>query len=446
MTARKIGMLLLAASILPGLALANENLAPTSDETVFMRGWAYKPNIVQENVDKYNAELGGNVDYATITGDYPSIIENRLIAGEPIDFFYSNPFIAYRMNGGGYAMTVDEALPDMIDEIKAEMYPNILEAWSNSDGELLGLSYFVSDRGVIHVNMKMLRDAGIPEEDWPTTWDELYDLMHVLKNEHGIETPFLPHWFNEYYGIGWGFTFEVLNRGGQFADPETHQPVLSTTEGAAYETLKDWKEAINSGLVPESVLSMRESDYVEAWTSGKYAMSPQQIYDLAPFNDPERSAIAGEVTLLPYKGQSWGFVDSGIYVLSSRDRSPDSQEDTARFFNWYGYKDQNGEFFIADKWVDESILFSGYKSVMENPRTAEVITSKLARPEDYQTMLDVYAEMPYPNGIWKVIWSSEFDPFLKDLVTDFLANDREIEPTIQAINDHITELNDEYGI
>ena len=446
MNARIMGLLLSAAGILPGFALANENLAPTSEETVYMRGWAYKPNIVQENVDKYNAEMGGNVDYATITGDYPSIIENRLIAGEAIDFFYANPFIAYRMNGGGYTMTVDEALPDLIDEIKAEMYPNILEAWSNSDGELLGLSYFVSDRGVIHVNMKMLREVGIPEEEWPANWDELYDLMHVLKNEHDIETPFLPHWFNEYYGIGWGFTFEVLNRGGQFADPETHQPVLSTTEGPAYEALKDWKEAINSGLVPESILSMRESDYVEAWTSGKYAMSPQQIYDLAPFNDPERSAIAGEVTLLPYKGQSWGFVDSGIYVLSSRDRSPDAQEDTARYFSWYGYKDQNDEFFIADKWVDESILFSGYKSVMENPRTAEVITSQLARPEDYQTMLDVYAQMPYPNGIWKVIWSSEFDPFLKDLVTDFLANDREIEPTIQAINDKITELNDEYGI
>ncbi len=434
------------ACLLPCTALFADELAPSSDETVYMRGWAYKPEIVQENVDLYNQELSGNVDYATITGNYPSIIENRLIAGDDIDLFYANPFMVYRLNGGGYSMTVDEAMPDKVDEIKTAMYPNILEAFSNSEGELLGLSYFVSVRGTMHVNMKMMRELGIPEEDWPKNWDDLYDLMHVLKNDHGIETPYLPHWFNEYYGIGWHFTFEVLNRGGAFADPETHVPVLSTTDGPAYETLKDWKEAWNSGLVPESVLTMRESDYVEAWTSGKYAISPQQIYDLAPFNDPERSAIAGEVTLLPYNGQSWGFVDAGLYVLSNRDRSSDAQEDSSRFFEWYGYKDHNGDFFVADKWVDESILFSGYKSVMENPRTAEYITAQLARPEDYTTMLEVYSHAPYPNGIWKVIWSSEFDPVLKDLVTDFLVNDREIGSTIQAINDHITALNEEYGI
>ena len=45
-------------------------LAAESGEDVFFRGWQYRTDIVQSNIDRYNNEMGGNVDYATVTGDY----------------------------------------------------------------------------------------------------------------------------------------------------------------------------------------------------------------------------------------------------------------------------------------------------------------------------------------------------------------------------------------
>ena len=85
--------------------------------------------------------------------------------------------------------------------------------------------------------------------------------------------------------------------------------------------LRDWKRVWNDGLIPEEVLTYNESSYMEAFKSGEYVISPQQIYDLASFNDPANSKIAGHVSLLPYQGQSWGVLDSAVYVMSNRDRS-----------------------------------------------------------------------------------------------------------------------------
>ena len=64
---------------------AQWSLKPITTETVDFRGWQYKTDIVLDNIKRYNDELGGHVDYATITGDYPAIMENQFIARAPLD-------------------------------------------------------------------------------------------------------------------------------------------------------------------------------------------------------------------------------------------------------------------------------------------------------------------------------------------------------------------------
>ena len=131
-------------SLLSTASADDTSLAPSSDETVFFRGWQYKTDIVQDNVERYNKALSGKVDYATVTGDYPAIMEQNLMAGAELDVLYANPSQAGRYYDGGWILPADE-LPN-IDAIRADMYPNILEAWTYK-GKLLGLSYFVSTRG-----------------------------------------------------------------------------------------------------------------------------------------------------------------------------------------------------------------------------------------------------------------------------------------------------------
>ena len=417
------------------------DLNAQSDETVFFRGWQYRTDIVQSNIDRYNNEMGGNVDYQTVTGDYPAIMEQNLMSGGDLDIFYANPSQASRYYDGGWVKPANE-LPNF-DEIKADMYPAMLDAWTYK-GDLLGLSYFVSTRGTMHVNLLKLKEIGMSEDELPSNWDELYDSLYKMRDA-GVKYPFLPHWFSEWYGISWSFVWEVMNRGGLVADGDTHQPML-TADGPGGDTLRAWKRVYNDGLIPEEVFTYNESSYLEAFKSGEYVISPQQIYDLASFNDPANSKIAGHVSLLPYKGQSWGVLDSAVYVMSKRDRSDALEADVERMASWYGHKDQNGSPFVGANWLNVSMLFSGYKSVMESPEAKATIQNALARPEDYDTVLEVYKNTPYPKGVWSVTWAPIFNSWLKETMFDFLMEDKSVEDTIDAINNKIKELNEEYGI
>lgn len=413
-----------------------------TDENVYFRGWQFRTDVVQGNVDIYNETMGGNVDYATVTGDYPAIMEQQLIAGGELDVLYANPSSAVRYFEGGW-ITPASALPNA-EEIIADMYPNIRDAWTHN-GELLGLSYFVSVRGTLLANIETIEEAGFSEEDLPGTWPELYEMVYAL-NEAGVETPYLPHWFAEYFGISWGFVFEVMNRGGVFADAETHAPMLAV-DGPAGETLADWKRLWNSGLVPEEVLSYNEAAFINAFRSGRYVFSPQQIYDVKTFNDPGQSAaVAGNIIPLSSREQSWGMIDSAMYMMTSRDRSDEHTQDVMSFISWYGYKNEDGEHAVAKRWLEENMLFSAYRSVMESDKARQVIQSSVARPEDYQTLLDIYATSDFPTGIWSVVWAEEFNSWLRDKLFAFLQDDLPVEQVINEANAKIERLNERYGL
>ncbi len=435
------GPLVATVLVASGSVLAAD-LGPVSNDPVFFRGWQFRTDVVQSNVDRYNKEMNGHVDYQTVTGDYPSIMESQLIAGGDLDLIYGNPSSAFRYDKGGWVVTADQ-LPEG-DAAIADMYPNIKAAWSNDDGKVIGLSYFVTTRGLVQVNLKKYGDIGFTDADFPADWKSLYDQLYVLRDK-GVQVPYLPHWYNEWSGIPWAFTFEVLNRGGQVADAKTHAPAL-TVDGPGGDTLRDWKRVYNDGLVPKDVITWNQAAYLQAWGSGQYVYSPQSAYDLKTFNDPATSQIAGNVTFLPYKKQSWGLINSALYLTVKRNRPDNALENVKRFASWYGYHDQNGTAAVAERWLDEAMLFSAYKSVMESDHAKQAIEKALSRPGDYQALLDLYAATPYPTGTWNVVWSDEFNSWLKDELQVFLSENRDVGETINAINDKIAALNKENGL
>ena len=189
-----LGLAAASTSILPRMGrAADDSLKATSGETVYFRGWEYRTDIVQDNVNRYNKEMNGKIDYQTVTGDYPALMQKDLIAKAKLDLFYANPSQAVRFLEGGWIMPANE-LP-AYDKIVAGMYPNIREAWTHK-GKLLGLSYFISVRGTMVVNLEKYNKAGFDESHYPKTWQELYALLYKLRDK-GEKQPFLPHWFNE---------------------------------------------------------------------------------------------------------------------------------------------------------------------------------------------------------------------------------------------------------
>ena len=428
----------LGASIL--LAQAASDLAATGNETIFFRGWPFKADVVADNVKRYNETLQGHVDYQTVThGDYPSLMEKALIAGDALDIIYGNPPTAVRFYEAGWITPADD-MPD-IDAIKADMFDNARHAFSYK-GKLLGLSYFLAVRGVMMVNTQRQTELGVADAQ-PGNWDAFYDHLLAL-NAKGARDLYMPHWFNEFYGISWAYISEVLNRGGSQIDPATLAPAL-TLDGPAGETLRDWKAIYNAGLVSEEVLSFNDAAIVEAFASGRFLYSAQASYNLEVFNDPAQSRIAGKTSFLPFQGRSWGLIDSAMYLRTSRRRSPSLNEDTRRFQSWYGYKDQDGKMAVAQRWANGSMLFSAYKSVMESDATKSAFRKGLASQADYDRLLTLYANAPHPP-MWKVVWAEEYNSFLRQRLGRFLIRDEPVEAVIADFNARIKRLNARYRL
>jgi hypothetical protein len=109
-----------------GAPLTAADFKPTSGETVYFRGWQFRTDVVQGNVDTYNKTFDGHVDYATVTGDYPAVMEKTLIANDKLDVLYANPASAVRYMGGKWLLPASE-LPNG-QEIADGMYQNIRDA------------------------------------------------------------------------------------------------------------------------------------------------------------------------------------------------------------------------------------------------------------------------------------------------------------------------------
>ena len=97
------------------------DLSAQSDETVFFRGWQYRTDIVQSNIDRYNDEMNGNVDYQTLTGDYPAIMEQNLMSCGDLDIFYANPSQASRYYDGGWVKPAN-TLPNFDEIIRDRIF------------------------------------------------------------------------------------------------------------------------------------------------------------------------------------------------------------------------------------------------------------------------------------------------------------------------------------
>jgi multiple sugar transport system substrate-binding protein len=377
----------------------------TSEQLVF-RGWNFMPEVVQDNTARFNEQYTENVDYQTITGDYIAIMENFHIANQPLDMGYANPATLYRWSIPGWVKDYD-AWWD-IEAAKEEMYEGVRNSMT-IDGKLYGLPYFVSIRGTIMANNAILEKAGITADQYPKTWDELYEQVRQLKAD-GATTgpPLLPHWFaaGVWFGVSWGYLFECLNRGAMLFD-ENNLPVF---DDQTLEVLVNWRKLAEEEIIPEGVFTMGEADYIDAFAKGTYAYSPQQVYDLKVFNDPNKSQVAGQVAPVPVDGQPWGLIDEGIYSVANRNQSEERLARDYRLAGFFGYRDQieGGELYVAKRWAIEAALNSGYTAILEDPEVIEAYNAWLPDPAMLDTIESVVAAGQFPQ-VWQTFWWEEWN-------------------------------------
>jgi len=393
----------LTKSVAQAAALSAPGADADTSESLIFRGWNYLPDIVIDNTSRFNAAYSETADYQTVTGDYIGIMENFHISNQPLDLAYANPATLYRWSIPGWVHDYERWWNAA--DAKAAMYPGVLESMTIDD-RLFGLPYFVSIRGTIAANNSILEQAGITPDLYPKTWAELYDQARQIKADGIAETPLLPHWFTAgvWFGPSWAFLFECMNTGAVLFD-DNNLPVFDDNTLAI---LANWRALLEEGVVSETVFNMGEADYIDAFAQGTYAFSPQQIYDLKVFNDPNRSPLAGQFSALPVVDQPWGLIDEGIYTVPNRNDSDEKLARKYRLGGFFGYRDQDEQLFVAKRWAIEAALNSGYTAFLEDEEVIAAYEAWMPESLSLDALNSILNAGQFPK-VWQTFWWEEWN-------------------------------------
>lgn len=417
--------------------------------------WGYRPDIITENISVFNQQNNENVIEEMIAADYQPMVETKWMAGEAFDCVYGNDYMAFRWRALGYTRSPEggevggvyyEPLP-FIEWIKADMFPSVRKAYTGEDGKLAGLTYFVSAVPAMVANDIILEEAGMAGE-YPKTWSELYDMCRELKKKapSGMIKPYVPRFFNAYWGSPWDITAEVSNIA---KDPDLTKTMWDKDFGCifdaapgdpVYETIKNWRSLVKDDLIEGAVLTASSTTPgEEAFYTGKYAfIGSHGIYGYWSIMDPAKCQAAGRCTLIPPTSkQNWGVIDTGLYCWPV---NVTDEERAKRLIQWLGWKTNEGKIYTAKKWAIEEFLHSAYPAVYEDEEVKAAWATRLGDKLDHT----IKASSGYLAGMgipW--IRRSPLYGEWMDTAADYMAKALTGETSVEECVTSMRDLSDE---
>ncbi|WP_458115613.1 sugar ABC transporter substrate-binding protein [Arthrobacter sp. D2-10] len=170
-------------------------------------------------VDSWASESGVEAS-VIVASDLTQQLSQGFASGEPADVFYlsTDAFAGYAANGSLEPYGEDLANKD-------DYYPALREAFTYED-QLYCAPKDFSTLGLV-INSDKWEEAGLTEEDLPTTWEELADVAEQLTTEETVGLGFSP----EFQRLG---VFAAQAGGGLITDGEATAASEENVEALSY--------------------------------------------------------------------------------------------------------------------------------------------------------------------------------------------------------------------
>lgn len=390
----------------PGAAAtAAQSAAGTAaaKKTVVFQGWDYFPDLVQENVKRFEAQYSDvTVNYTPIAGaEYRDKMLTQLRAKSPLDVIY----VRDDYLGGWVAADLLQPIEDLpgLAQFNQDMFPNVLDAMKSGDHQY-GLPYF-TDHALFAYNTDQLKKVGLTSA--PETLDDLKQQSLLLKQAGVAEFPLLVgfkllagshrEWWTALYASN-GHLFDQ-NNDPLFPDKD---PTMLAVLEWFVQAMHDWKI-----LDPRSLeLNGDETRDLAAAGGSPYQLNVK--LNLQFLNDPAKSKTAGlwKPAWFPalVKGQERRTM--GWTRLYAIPKNPPNLDAARRLISYMGAKDASGQYFTAKWWYLQRGVGYGYSPVDKDP---EVIAST-DKWGDAKLFSEMGPKVQIREAI-KTTWYSEWDQF-----------------------------------
>lgn len=241
--------------------------------------WSGKnEEILNECVKQFEAQNPGiKIEITAKAGEYfellQSMIADAAAGNDKPDIFVGGYNLLNYIASELQPTNVEALAPSQeeLDALYANFTPEML-ALSNVDGNQIGLPLAVSNM-VMYVNMDIFKEAGLTEEDIPTTWEEVMKVCETIKAN------------TSHYGMyiqlpdNWGDQGLIFSAGGEMLNADKTR-VDFTNEGCI-KAVKMWQELYTNGYAPVCT----DSEAMANFTAGDIAMQCTTVMKINTFSE-----------------------------------------------------------------------------------------------------------------------------------------------------------------
>jgi multiple sugar transport system substrate-binding protein len=390
-------------------------------------GWQYNPQIVAENVDIFKKIYDENVEYQLVPGEYPAVVETKLMGGEPIDMMYAEVDRLVRWHSAGWVRDVEDQ--PGVAEMKAGMYANSVQGLSLPDGKLGGLPYFAGFDSFIY-NAKHLDQAKF--QGPPTTWEECLDQCRKLKRDKISEFPYISAWQKTWASLSWSLFSVMYSEGADVFDEKG----VFVPDDAFKKVLDMHHTMYAEGLVQPDVFTI-EQESVPAFATGQHTFMVVHEYDQKVLNDPKLSQIPGAVhnALMPGKTHStltW----VSLYAMGAKPVDTGRAWELMKFF---GGKSKDGQYHVIKRWALDFGLGTPYKEVLDDPE----VRKSFAEWKDLGVSSQ-QQQIAKTREVSKKIWFADWDWYMMGEVQDYFRGKQSQSELIDKLAKKVDEVKAQY--
>jgi multiple sugar transport system substrate-binding protein len=326
---------------------------------------------VQRHAGEFTEQTGLELDIRIVPSDlYFSNDIGHLLAGdEAADVYMSGPVLIWDQLASGYVRPLDDLVDGSSDAWDAGDFLDRLVAcnrWTGRFGDPLGEGPLLE----IPVNCESYNLAYVPGildaagVDVPTTWSGYFDTAARIA-DHGAARGFAQRGTNAWHTMYTGFATQLWSCGGR--DFENGSCAIGSD--AAVRVTTDFVEALRrSG--PADWPEQRWYELALDFARGRYGLIVDSDHYVAFFEEPETSALAGQIAYAPPPAGPDGSRCPNLWTWSLVLNAYTADATSAwRFVEWASSK----EFLLRSAF--EGNMNPTRRSVWDDPSFRE-----LARP------------------------------------------------------------------
>jgi len=270
----------------------------------------WKPNIpgVQEEIIRLFEQEHPDIKVVREIGPHSSTAFHDLLTqklknrSEDVDVFLMDVIWPPEFGAAGWAMPLDDMFPQ---PERAKFQEGTILA-NTYHGSIYGVPLFI-DSGMLFYRKDLLAKYGFTP---PETWQEMVSQAeHIVSREakEGNELYGFTGQFKQYEGLVCDMMEYILSNGGEILNAETERPGLALRP--AVEAVEFVRKNIIGKAAPIGVLTYQEPESLDVFVQGKAVFHRNWPYAWQVSNDPDRSRIAGKVSItkLPHfrEGRSY---------------------------------------------------------------------------------------------------------------------------------------------